>query len=322
MDLKNYYTRLKVFMKKNKQITGAWLFLFMLLFQPMAKAQEASDSNADNSGTDKKKKFQVAVHVGTLFANQHTAYNYDGYGYDLAGKRNSFQTSFMNTKINYQYSGTTFGQPDLIAQELGVQPGEWTFTESDMPINMRYNIAFLVGLSGRYAVSESGAILVNVTASKLSVNGNFTITTRPNANANQLQKTVQTFGIRGAEQRMQFQVGYQHLSGDADAKINFLTEGGLNVSLAKFDKNQIQINNLQIDLTAYYDINNPNANATARRPGGVGFGAFAGIGFNFNVNPKTRVQFVYNPSYEQIRVEENAPHKLQNALGLRLYYGL
>lgn len=301
------------------KLLGCSLMLILPLF---SFAQEQQEEGVYEADPVKKKKFLIGIYIGSLFANQSTAYNYDGYGYDIGGKRNNFQNSFMNTKINFQYSGTTFGQPDLIGQELGVQPGEWTFNESDMPVNMRYNIAFLVGLNGRYAVSDKGAILLHVNASKLSVSGNFTITTRPNANANQLQKTVQTFAIRGGEQRMQIQVGYQNLSGEADAKINFLVEGGLNVSLAKFDNNQIQINNLQIDLTSYYDINNPVANATARRPGGVGFGAFAGMGLNFNVNAKTQVQLVYNPSYEQIRVEENAPHKLQNAIGLRLYYGL
>lgn len=307
-------------MKKNKLLL---IFLLNLFIIAPAFAQETNTVEAEQyeAAPGKKKQFLIGLYIGSYFANKHSAYNYDGYGYDLGGQRNNFQTSFMNTKINYQYSGA-FGQPDFIAQELGVQPGEWTFNESDMPVNMRYNVAFLVGLNGRYAVSDNGAIVFHANASKLSVSGNFTITTRPNANANQLQKTVQTFAIKGGEQRVLFQVGYQHLAGDAAEKINFLVEGGLNVTLAKFDKNQIQINNLQIDITSYYDINNPNSNATARRPGGVGFGAFAGAGFNFNVNPKTQIQLVYNPSYEQIKVEQNAPLKLQHAIGLRLYYGI
>ncbi len=307
-------------MKKN--LVSIFVLSSILFFVSAAFAQETNESTSQEEVTPgKKKRFNFGLYVGSYFANKHSAYNYDGYGYDLGGQRNSFLTSFMNTKINFQYSGA-FGQPDLIAQELGVQPGEWTFNESDMPVNMRYNVAFMVGLNGRFAVSENGAILLHANASKLSINGNFTITTRPNANANQLQKTVQTFAIKGGEQRILFQVGYQHVAGEAEEKINFLVEGGLNVTLAKFDKNLIQINNLQIDLTSYYDINQPNANATARRPGGVGFGAFAGIGFNFNVNPKTQVQLVYTPTYEQIKVEERAPLKLQNAIGLRLYYGL
>ncbi|MBL0049172.1 MAG: hypothetical protein IPP32_13890 [Bacteroidetes bacterium] len=305
-------------MKKNKLLL---VILFLIVAPAIAQDSNTDEPEQTQVATAKKKKFLVGLYIGSYFANKHSAYNYDGYGYDLGGQRNSFETSFMNTKINFQYSGA-YGQPDYIAQELGVQPGDWNFDVSDMPVNMRYNVAFLVGLNGRYAVSDNGAIVFHANASKLSVSGNFTITTRPNSNGNQLQKTVQTFAIVGGEQRLLLQVGYQHLAGDAAEKINFLVEGGLNVTMAKFDKNQIQINNLQIDLTSYYDINNPNSNATARRPGGVGFGAFAGAGFNFNVNPKTKIQLVYNPSYEQIKVEQNAPLKLQHAIGLRLYYGL
>ncbi len=285
-------------------------------------AQESNeDESLDGSAAQKKKRFHMGLYVGSYFANNATAHVYDGYGYDLGGAPNNFQTSFMYTKIINQYGGY-FGQPDYIAEALGVQHGEWTFNESDMPVNMRYNVAFLVGLNGRLAVSENGAILLHANASKLSISGNFTISTIPQLNANQLQKSVRTFGIKGGEQRILFQAGYQHLAGEADQKINFLVEGGLNVTLAKFDNNVIQINNLLIDLTTYYDPYQPNATATARRPGGVGFGAFAGAGFNFNVNAKTQVQLLYNPSMEQVKVEQNPPYKLQHALGLRLYYGL
>ena len=50
-------------------------------------------------------------------------------------------------------------------------------------------------------------------------------------------------------------------------KINFIVEGGLNATFAKFDKNAIQINSLTIDLTTYYDPNLPNATAASSSPG-------------------------------------------------------
>lgn len=284
-------------------------------------AQENSEEEVTEETQASKKRFHAGLYIGSYFANKSTAHVYDGYGFDLGGEPNNFQNSFMYNKIFYQYGGRN-GQPDYIAEALGVQPGEWNFTESDMPVNMRYTTSFLVGLNARLAVSNNGAIIIHANASKLNVSGNFTITTNPQLNSNQLQKTVRTFSILGGEQRIMFQAGYQHLAGESDGKINFLVEGGLNVTLAKFDKNFIEINTLLIDLTTYYDYNQPQATGNSRRPGGVGFGAFAGLGFNFNVNAKTQIQLVYNPSYEQIKIEQNAAHKLQNAIGLRLYYGL
>jgi hypothetical protein len=41
------------------------------------------------------------------------------------------------------------------------------------------------------------------------------------------------------------QFGYQHLFGENE-KFNFFAEGGLNISIAKFDKNEILINNLDV----------------------------------------------------------------------------
>ncbi|HRH01348.1 MAG TPA: hypothetical protein PLN13_03125 [Bacteroidia bacterium] len=285
-------------------------------------AQESDEETYNEEETTvKSKRFHAGIYVGSYFANNKTAYVYDGYGFDLGGQRNTFYNSFMYTKIINQYGGYN-GQQDLIAEALGVQHGDWVFTESDMPVNMRYNIAFNVGLNGRFSVRDNGAIIINANASQLTAAGNFTITTVPRVNSNNLQKTVNTFAINGGEQRLAIQVGYQHLTGEADEKVNFIVEGGLNATFAKFDKNAIQINSLTIDLTTYYDPNLPNATAASRRPGGVGFGAFAGVGFNFNVNAKTKIQLLYSPTYEQIKVEVNPPPRLQNAIGLRLFYGL
>jgi hypothetical protein len=307
-------------MKKVKLVFSLCLVIYFLAGK--STIAQSTEEEEEQVGPElKSKRFHIGLYVGSYFANNETADVYDGYGYDLGGAPNNFLNSFMYTKIINQYGGF-FGQPDYIAEALGVQHGEWTFNESDMPVNMRYNVAFLVGINGRIKVSEMGSILLHANASKLSISGNFTISTIPQLNANQLQKSVRTFAIKGGEQRILFQAGYQHMTGEASQKINFLVEGGLNVTLAKFDDNVIQINNLLIDITTYFDPLQPNATATARRPGGVGFGAFGGAGLNFNVNSKTQVQLLYTPTLEQVKVELNPSYKLQNALGLRLYYSL
>ena len=202
-------------MKNPFTIAISLLLTFISSFSSIAQ-ENNEEGTQEEAPTGKKKRFQIGLYVGSYFANKYTSHVYDGYGYDLGGKPNNFENSFMNNKINIQYSGRSNGQPDYIAEALGVQPGDWfLLTESDMPVNMRYNVAFLVGGTGRLAVSDNGAILLNVNASKLSVSGNFTLSTKPNSNSNQLQKTVHTFSIKGGEQRIMFQAGYQHLAGDA-----------------------------------------------------------------------------------------------------------
>jgi hypothetical protein len=292
--------------------------LLLALFIQPSIAQESGSEETEERAPLKTKGLNLGLHLGCYFANKYTAKLYDGYGFDVDGKRNSFENSFMYNKIVLEYGGG-YGQPDLIAQALGVQHGEWTFNESDMPVNMRYAPAFLIGLAGRYSVDKNNAILLNINACKLNITGNFTITTLPPTNSTQINKSIKTGSIKGVEQRLFFQVGYQRLFGESE-KMNFLLEGGLHVTLAKFDKNEILIaETLLIDLTSYYY--QPGYPAYAvRKPIGVGFGAFAGLGVNFNVNELCKLQFVYNPSYEGVNIGPDPKLKLQHGVGLRIFY--
>jgi len=288
------------------------LLLFTFLFQMKLKAQDDEDKIIYN-----KKGFQIGLYVGAYFANQYTAQLYDGYGFDIDGKRNTYENSFMYNKIVMEYGGG-YGQVDYIANELGVLHGDWSFTESDMPVNMRYNPAFSVALQARYSVDERNAIIINVNGTKINASGNFTITTNTASQPNQISNNIKTFAIRGSEQRLVFQFGYQRLLGESD-KINFLAEGGLNITMAKFDKNEVLINTLLIDLAqSFYLPGYPGY--VIRKPIGTGYGAFLGLGVNFNFSPQIRLQLVYNPSYERINIGENRRLKMQHSLGLRMYY--
>jgi hypothetical protein len=291
------------------------IFSLLVLLSFIARSQEETESDTTQMHS---KGLHLGLYIGSYFANKYTATLYDGYGFDPDGNKNSFENSFMYHKIILEYGGGYPGQPDLIAQALGVQHGEWSFSAEDMPVNMRYSPAFLLGLQGRYSVDNKNAILLNINASKLNITGNFTIVTLPQTNFTQVSKTIKTFAIKGVEQRLMFQLGYQRLFGDNE-KINFIAEGGLHCTMAKFDQNVILINDLLIDLTSYYY--QPGYSAYyVKRPIGVGFGAFAGIGINFTMSAKARVQFMYNPSYEGVNIGPDPKLKLQHALGLRIYY--
>jgi hypothetical protein len=293
------------------------LSLLLLVLTSPTFAQDTEDG--DNTGTPLKTKgLNLGLYLGCYFANKYTANLYDGYGFDIDGKRNSFENSFIYQKIIMEYGGG-YGQPDLVAEALGVQHGEWTFDESDMPINMKYAPSFLFGIQGRYSVDQHNAILLNLNLCKLNVTGNFTITTLPPTNSTQVNQAIKTCAIRGSEQRLAFQLGYQRLFGKNE-RVNFLAEGGLHITLAKFDKNEILIgDNLLIDLTSYYY--QPGYPAYAvKKPVGVGFGAFAGLGINANISPLCKVQLVYNPSYEGVNIGPDPKFKLQHAIGLRIFY--
>jgi hypothetical protein len=269
----------------------------------------------------KPKKFQVGLFIGPYFANKYTASLHDGYGIDFDGNRNSFENSYMYNKIVLEYGGGLGQGTDQIAEQLNVSHGDWHFDESDMPEYMRYQPAFLIGLQGKYSVDSKNAILLNLNASKLTATGSFTITTIPIfVGSNLPAQTIHEFKIKGTEQRLLFQLGYQHLFGKSD-KVNFLMEGGMNVTMAKMDKNQVQINNLLIDLTTYYYYPGYATYTVVKRVG-TGFGAFAGMGVNFNATDAWIIQFVYTPTYEGIKIGPNPKLKWQQSFGLRAYYKL
>ncbi len=299
------------------------LLLLLITFSTFAQDSTTVDTNFDKTNKNDK-GFTFGLYIGTLFANQYTATMYDGYGFDVDGNKLNWENSFMNQKINIQNGGYGYpGQPDLIAQELKVDPQTWVFDQSDMPTNMRYTPAFSVGLAGKYSVDKKNAILLNVNASKLNISGNFVIIT-PLSNTGsttQLNDRIKTFGIKGGEQRLIIQLGYQHLFGDNE-KFNFFLEGGLNATLAKFDRNNIVINNLQIDLVAYNNSVYYPTNVPVKKPIGIGFGVFTGMGVNINFNPKTVIQLVYNPTFEKINMGQSPALKLQNSIGVRLFYDM
>ena len=313
--------RTKSIFMKLKTITFLLSFIISIV---SAFAQDDEDNENDdeykNPKTENpKKKFHLGLLMSSYFANNYTANLYDGRGFDINGNRNNFENSWMNQKLNHQYRGIYGGQQDQIALALKVNPQEWFFDSTDMPINMRYNTAYMIGLNCRYSVDEKNAVIFNVNSTKLTIVGNFTITTFRPVNSNNNYNPYKTFAIKGNEQRLMFQMGYQRIISDNDV-FNFFIEGGVHATLAKFDKNLIQINELEIDLKAYNNQTLYAAPFPSRIPVSLGFGLFGGTGIHLTMNPKWTIQLLYQATYEKINWGQNPALKLQNAVGLRAYY--
>lgn len=314
-----------IFSKSSDLFLKAVILLLLLnihtpcISQNQEEEEEHIEKPVKNIKKSNPKGFHAGFFIGTFFANSATAGLYDGYGFDMDGKKNDFLNSFMYRKIVNEYGGG-YGQTDYIAQELNVAHGEWFFDEGDMPINLVYNTAFMMGVQTRFGINKTESLLLNVNGSKLNVSGNFTITTINTTSGAITPSNIQTFSISGGEERLMFQLGYQRILGDNDM-LNFFIEAGPSLTFAKFDRNTVTIKNLNIDLTSYYYL--PGfAEYRTRSLTGVGIGAFAGLGLNLSMSSKWTVQLIYNPSYEKINIGENPTTTLQNSLGLRAYYNL
>lgn len=307
------------------------LLLIFILTSLNLDAQEYEPSEGDTTSFTPivKKGFHAGIYIGAYWANKNTAYIYDGYGFDQNGQRNSFTNSVLYNQIVNVY-GSGNGGTDYIAQLLNVNPGDWYFNEQDMPINLRYTTTYLIGLNTRYRINKKESITLNAYGTKLAVNGKFTISSLTSTNfgsGSSSQARINEFTIIGAEQRLMFQLGYQRILGDNE-KLNFMVEGGLNIILAKAQKNQailtssnpnLSQNSITIDLMNIY--NQPPYNFyTSKYMTGVGIGFFGGFGLNLNINPRYSIQLLYSPSFDRISLGYEPKFKLQHGVGLRVYY--
>lgn len=308
------------------------LFIVLFLFTSPCFSQDSLSTETDElSGpvlAGKAKTFHLGLYVGGYFANKFTASLYDGYGYDINGQRNTFATSILRYEIINVYGGGN-GGVDQIAALLNVSHSDWDFNESGMPVNMRYTPAYLIGLNTHYIIDRKNRILFNINGSKLIVNSKFNIYSKstsgtsinPNPNAGIVQNQ---FTITGSEQRLMFQLGYQRHYGKNE-KINFFTDIGLNILMAKLQKNEAVIanNNGTIVINLMNTYNQPQYNYYyAKYYVGVGIGAFASGGINFNINPKYSAQLLYNPSFDLVPLGDTRKFKLQHGVGVRFYYNV
>lgn len=299
------------------------LYFLILSLHGIAQTSEGEDGNNQNLLTNKHSgKFRPGLYIGAYFPNNNTAGMYDGYGYDYEGHKNTFPNSFMYRKIMVEYGGGN-GMPDQIAQVLNVNPGDWTFDQTDMPLKMRYNPAFNAGLQARYATGKKTAVMCGINASKITVSGKFTIhiLNNPVGPLKPNYQNLQAFSITGSEQRMIFHAGLQRVFGDEKKPINFFVEGGISMTFVKFVNNQLHIENLLIDLMTYYNMQGMEE-YRAKLLTGISFGAFGGLGINLNTNTNWILQFLYTSYYDRINLGDNPKLAFQHALGFRIYYNL
>jgi hypothetical protein len=302
------------------------LYLILICNSSFAQDNDTISDSASNPQI-KERGFHAGLYVGAYWANKSSASLFDGYGFDEFGIRNTFANSILYNQIVNVYGGGYNGV-DLIAQLLNVDHKDWYFNEQDMPTNLKYTTTYLVGLNTRFQVDKKTNITFNINASKLIVNGKFTISSTTTSNGFQSQPIQNQFTITGGEQRLMMQLGYQKIIGN-NQKLNFMLEGGLNVVFSKAQKNIAYLtsssyngaNNITIDLMSIYN-QVPYNTISQKYLIGAGIGAFAGVGIHLTINPKYTIQLLYSPSYDRISIGYNPKFRLQNGFGLRFYYNL
>jgi len=299
-------------------------------YRSVAQTSNYEDKNV-SVNVSGVKGFHVGFYAGALFPSNYSADLYDGYGIDANGNKNNFLNSVMLQRMTLlgldsvncpQIHGAATSYPDQIGPAIGATShDQWSFDSTDMPITLKYTTAFLFGLQLQYGINRSEGLILNANFAKVNVTGTFTMTLHNNLVNPSLGDSVLYFGITGQEQRFNLQLGYSRVLGDPDEMFNFLLEGGLLFNSTKFVNNYANIGSLKIDLTPFTYNGGYQNNYLPTQYNSTGYGAFAGIGGNL-CTTKYIIQLLYTPSYEYIGIGAAPAAKLQNAIGMRFYYGL
>ncbi len=264
------------------------------------------------------------LNLGGYWANANTAYIYAGYGYDRGGAILSFSSAWLNRAIQ--------GDPiaeDRTSTAVGLAPGEWQFTESDMPGTMTFSGSFMYGGHVRYMFNADFGVYLEVNGTNPVTVGQFTIedltATNPDPSRNQ---RFRTFGIRGEEQRLMVNMGLHKVlmreSMEAQGKSTTILpyfDAGVNMTFVKFEENIIDLGSSvgTVDLTIFYNQQSQFVDQ-ANLLTGVGFGAFAGAGGQIRLARKFTIDIGYVASFEQIKLGEVNERGIQHQAVFKAIY--
>lgn len=298
------------------------LLALSFLFLPLLRAQVynwADGEEPDEPVTlENLQGLVVGLNIGFYQANHSTAAIYGGYGFDRAGERNGFSNSWLNNTIQ--------GNPEFrrrTSDAMGLSDGEWSFTESDMPNEMRYRPSFMWGAHGRFHLNPDFAIFAEVGGTSPVTVGEFTITNLTAAPGQLQDQFINNFSIRGEEQRLLFTLGVRQSIGrkaveqrGGNTAILPFIEFGLNSTFVSFEENFIDLNGNVLDLTLFFQQQGFLVDE-ARVLTGVGFGGFTTLGAQIHLGGDIMVDLAYRPSFEHVRLGAWDDRSLQHIFLLR-----
>lgn len=313
---------------RNLSKVAVFLFLSMGLLNANAQVYNYEDGEGPTP-PDSIKGLYVGLNLGFYLANKKTARMYSGYGYNRDGTIiNNFSQTWLYRAIN--------SPPDVnekrTSEAMQAAPGEWSFTESDMPGEMTYRPSFMFGGHLRYMINSDFGFFLEGNGTFPVTVGQFTIqsfATSPDPFQNQIAKK---FSIRGEEQRFMINLGLHRVMGRKAAEyegreptiLPYFDLGGT-VLFTKFQENLIDLGeyvvsyNRIVDLTQFYAQQGQfldEANILT----GVGFGGFAALGIQITLGSKFTIDLGYAANMQQVRLGELNEIGFQHQFLIRAIY--
>ena len=146
--------------------------------------------------------------------------------------------------------------------------------------------------------------------------GQFTILNR-NPAVNPIDGQLTSHGIRGEEQRLWFNLGWNKIFPNKNGgTLSPFVEFGANFHLAQYEENFIQINNYTRDLSVRLN-QISQVQDQAIRQSSFAAGGFGGGGAHLRMGGKFEIQLGYNAMFTEIGLLSEPKRTLQHAVFLR-----
>jgi len=264
----------------------------------------------------------IGINIGSYWANNNTAFIYDGRGYARDGDFYDPFLQFNQTWLNQAIQGSVQAEQRM---DRLMNPDAWEFTPSDMPLNMNFGASFMWAGHIRYMFNSDFGVFTEIGGAFPVAIGEFTI--ERVGGFNQPGDQVRRFGIRGEEQRFFVNLGLHRVlgrkrlekQGKTSSILPYIDLGG-SVTFTRFDANFINLDEEgTADLTVFFNQQGQFTDQ-ANLLTGSGFGGFGGAGIQITIGSKFTIDLGYIGTLTSISMGEVSETGFQHQIVLKAIY--
>jgi len=264
----------------------------------------------------------IGINIGSYWANDNTANVYAGYGYARDGDFYFPVEQFEQTWLFQAIRGSVQARQRM---DRLMNPDDWQFTYTDMPLQMNFGASFMWAGHIRYMFNSDFGVFTEIGGAFPVAIGEFTVEriggfTTPG-------DQVRRFGIRGEEQRFFINLGMHRVLGRKRLEEQGKTSSilpyidlGASLTFTRFDANFINLDEEgTVDLTVFFNQQGQFIDQ-ANLLTGSGFGGFGGAGIQITIGSKFTIDLGYIGTLTQINMGEVSETGFQHQIVLKAIY--
>lgn len=254
-------------------------------------------AGAQDGQKERALRMEYGLNLGSYFANKYTANYYNGSGeYSSTGRQGTL-AQIIGEGNTYNYN--------RIRQQVG-----YDYTIHQLPTDMRYSPAMMVGLFAAIHFGQRFAFIAESNFSRIRIQDQFTI--KLNRFSNIEGDNIERHSINGNEERVDIRLGLQYTFVSKRTYVHPFLESGVIFTDTKVKNSQAKIGGSTLSI-----IVPGNSQYLPERDYGIGMGVHAGVGLRIAVNEQFGFSLGYSSHYNNINLGKFDEYKFQHALFIR-----